>query len=83
MEKYIFLWIGLVIFGGMFIQTFLQLTSSYFLEANIFIAISAAAYAGLVMLKNKNSNWFLLSTGALALAAVIMIFLYPVILPAH
>ncbi|TDL34932.1 hypothetical protein E2R51_04200 [Jeotgalibacillus sp. S-D1] len=83
MEKRIFSWIGLVIFGGMLIQTFLQLKSSYFMEASLFIAFSAVVYAALLMLKKKNFSGYLITTGAIAAAAVIMIFLYPVILPAH
>ncbi|KIL48761.1 hypothetical protein KP77_19720 [Jeotgalibacillus alimentarius] len=77
MEKKLFTWIGLFIFGGLLLQVFIQLETKYYMEALISIAAGAIIYTGLIILSRKNRNAWLLSTGVLAGAAIVMIFLSP------
>ncbi|MBM7580244.1 hypothetical protein [Jeotgalibacillus terrae] len=77
MEKNLFTWIGLFIFGGLVLQVFIQLESKYYVEALISLAAGALIYSGLIMLSRKNRKAWLLSTSVLAGAAIVMIFLSP------
>ncbi|MEW9502545.1 hypothetical protein [Jeotgalibacillus marinus] len=84
MEKRLFLWIGLFIFGGMLLQTVIQLDKfSYQLEAVIAITIASVIYAGLVIVKKKSFSFYVGATSVLAIAAVVLIFAAPLLLPTH
>ncbi|MDZ5711846.1 hypothetical protein [Jeotgalibacillus haloalkalitolerans] len=77
MEKNLFWIIGAFIFGGLTLQVFIQLETHYYVEALLFILAAAAVYCGLVFLSRKNNQAFLMSTGILTVAAIIMIFVSP------
>jgi len=74
MENKLFIWIGLVIFGGLLIQTFLQLESSYYLEAAAFIILAGAIYFLLYSIFKKRTALFVKATTSLAVISVIGIF---------
>ncbi|MFB1080985.1 hypothetical protein [Jeotgalibacillus sp. JSM ZJ347] len=77
MEKNLFWIIGAFIFGGLTIQVFIQLESYYYIEALLSILAAAVIYTGLVLLSRKNRKAFLMTTGILAAAAIVMIFVSP------
>ncbi|KIL47842.1 hypothetical protein [Jeotgalibacillus campisalis] len=83
MEKRLFIWIGAVIFGGLLLQTFIQLEADYQLEAAGFILFSAAIYYGLFFLKKRKSNLYLGLTCALGIVSLLLVFFAPLILPVH
>lgn len=84
MEKRLFLWIGIAIFGGMMIQTFIQLDKvSYQIEAALFIGIASVIYTILVVVKQKKFSLYLGAAGILALASVILIFIGPHLFGGH
>ncbi|PPA71942.1 hypothetical protein [Jeotgalibacillus proteolyticus] len=84
MEKRLFLWIGIAVFGGMALQNVLQLHGfSYHMEAGIFTLVAAAVYTGLVLLRKKNRGLTLAITGALGVLSLVMVFMAGTIFPGH
>lgn len=82
-------WIGLFIFGGLILQTFLQLELKKHgwdtrVEALVFIAISALLYFICVMLYQRNARFItyvlLLLIGV---AATVLAIMAPMLFPAH
>ncbi|TFE02925.1 hypothetical protein [Jeotgalibacillus salarius] len=77
MEKKLFWWIGAFIFGGLAVQVFIQLEPSDRVEALISIFVGAVLYSGLVLMHRRNKKIWLMSTGVLSAAAIVMIFVSP------
>ncbi|QPC46474.1 hypothetical protein [Mangrovibacillus cuniculi] len=79
-EKRIWPIIGVFIFGGILLQSFIQLDSmKYRLEAWITLAIVGVIYFLFVSLSKKESKSWFIGMTALAIVSVLMIFLQPMI----
>ncbi|MGD7043808.1 hypothetical protein [Jeotgalibacillus proteolyticus] len=83
MEKKLFIWIGAVIFGGLLLQTFLQLEAKYQMEAALFILFTAAVYFSLLLFKKKKFSLYLGLTCTLGIVSLLLIFFGPLFLPVH
>ncbi len=81
------IWIGVFVFGGLILQTFIQLMDKAWstkLEALIFIGIAAILYYLIAILyQNKARTISLVLIGITGLVGVVFIFLSPILFVTH
>lgn len=81
------LWIGVFVFGGLLLQTFIQLQGKGWttqLEALIFIGMATVLYYLIAILyQNKAKSLSLALIGITGVVGVVFIFLSPILFATH
>ncbi|AST92531.1 hypothetical protein ACWE42_02030 [Sutcliffiella cohnii] len=81
------LWIGVFVFGGLLLQTFIQLQGKGWttqLEALIFIGMATVLYYLIAILyQNKAKSISLALIGITGIVGVVFIFLSPILFATH